>query len=78
VHLNRARQAATIWSDADWQRAIEQLVLKTYQVTPAKCKNFDKIFQFLEQQQLEDVRSKATGPRNIFSQGFAQMKTAAD
>jgi hypothetical protein len=54
------------------------LVLKTYQVTPAKCKNFDKIFQFHEQQQLEDVRSKATGPRNILSQGFAQMKTAAD
>jgi len=25
VRLNRAQQAATIWSDADWQRAIERL-----------------------------------------------------
>jgi len=42
VRLNRARQAATIWSDADRQRAIEQLVRKIHQVTPAECKLFDK------------------------------------
>jgi len=38
LRLNRARQAATIWSDADQQRAIERLERKTHQVTSAKPK----------------------------------------
>jgi len=42
VRLNRARQAATEWSDADRQRAIDQLQREINQVTPAKCKLFDK------------------------------------
>jgi len=45
VRLNTAQQGETIWSDADWQRAIEQLEREIHQVTPAKCKLFDKLFQ---------------------------------
>jgi len=48
VRLNGARQAATIWSDADWQRAIEQLEREIHQVTHAKHKLFDKLFQHHE------------------------------
>jgi hypothetical protein len=33
--LNRARQVATIWSDADRQRAIERFEREIHQVTPA-------------------------------------------
>jgi len=42
VRLNRARQAATIWSDADQQRVMERLERKIHQVTPGKRKLFDK------------------------------------
>jgi len=45
VGLNRARQAATTWSDADRQKAIERLEREIHQVTPAKRKLFDKLFQ---------------------------------
>jgi len=44
VHLNRARQAATTWSDADYQKAIERLEHEIHQVTPAKHKLFDELF----------------------------------
>jgi len=36
VHPNRARLVATIWSDANRQRAIERLEPEIHQVTPAK------------------------------------------
>jgi len=78
VRLNRARQAATIWTDADRQRAIERLEGEIYQVTPAKRMLFDKLFQHHEQQPLQKVRTKATGPRSIFHQKLAKMKTAAE
>jgi hypothetical protein len=48
VRLHRARQAATTWSNADCQKAIEQLERKIHQVTPAKNKLFDKLFQHHE------------------------------
>jgi hypothetical protein len=41
VRLNRARQEATIWSDADWQMAIKRLERDINRVTPAKRKLFD-------------------------------------
>jgi hypothetical protein len=41
VRLNRARQAAMTWSDADRQKAIERLECEIYQVKPAKRKLFD-------------------------------------
>jgi len=78
VRLNRARQAATIWSDADRQRAIEQLESQIHQVTPGKRKLFDKLFQHHERQLLPEVGTKATGPRSIFAKKLAQMKTAAE
>jgi len=78
VRLNRARQWATIWSDADWQRAIERLEREIHQVTPTKRKLFDKSFQPNERQQLQEVRTKATGLRSTFTKKFAQMKTAAE
>ena len=61
-HLSRARQAATIWSNADRQRAIERLEHEIHQVTPTECKLFDKLFQHYERQLLQEVGTKATSP----------------
>jgi len=78
VCLNRARQAATIWSDADQQRAIVQLEREIHQVTPAKRKLFNKLFQHHERQLLQEVRTKTTSPRSIFTKQLALMKTTAE
>ena len=67
VRLNRARHAATIWSDADRQRAIKRLEREMHQVTPARPKLFDELFQHHERQPLQEVRTKSTGPRSIFA-----------
>jgi hypothetical protein len=48
VRLNRAQQAATTWSDADRQKAIERLEREMHHVTPAKHKLFDKLFSHHE------------------------------
>jgi len=78
VGQNRAQQVATIWSDADRQRAFEQLERQFHQVIPAKCKLFDKLFQHHERHLLQDVGTKATGPRSILAKKLAQMKTAEE
>jgi hypothetical protein len=75
---NRVWQAATTWSDADQQRAIERLQREIHQVTPAKHKLFDKLFQHQERQLLQEVRTKATGPRSIFAKTLAHMNTGAE
>jgi len=67
VCLNRALQAATTWSDADHQKAIERLEPEIHQVTPAKHKLFNKLFQHHKRRQLQEVGTKATGPRSIFT-----------
>jgi len=76
--LNRARQVATISSDADWQSAIEQLEREMHQVTPAKCNLFDKLSQHDQRQLLQQVATKAAGLRRIFAKILAQTKTAAE
>jgi uncharacterized protein YabE (DUF348 family) len=48
VRLNTTRHAATIWSDADRQRAIERLEREIHQVPPVKRKLSDKSFQHHE------------------------------
>jgi len=78
VHRNRARQATTIWSDTDWQRAIERLEPEIHQVTPAKHKLLDKLVQHHERQLLQEVRTKATGPRSIIAKKLARLTTAAE
>jgi len=78
VHLNRARQVATTWSDADRHSAIERLERKIHQVTPVKCKLFDKLFQHDKRQLLQEVGTKATGPRSTFAKKLAQIKTVAE
>jgi len=77
VHLNRARQAATTWSDADRQKAIERLEREIHQMTPAKRKLFDKLYECHERQLLQEVGTKATGPRSKFAKDLALMKAAA-
>jgi hypothetical protein len=47
-------------------------------VTPAKRKLFDKLFQHHKRQLLQEVGTKATGPRSTFAKKLAQMKTAAE
>jgi len=76
VHLNRARQAATTSSDADRQAAIEWLEREIHQVTPAKRKVFDKLFEGHERQLLQGVGTMATGSRSKFAKDLAQMKAA--
>jgi len=78
VRLNRARQAATTWSDANCQKAIERLEREIHQVTPAKHKLFDKLFQHHEWQLSQEVGTKGTGPRSKFAKQPALMKTAAE
>jgi hypothetical protein len=49
-----------------------------HQVTPAKHKHLDKLFQHHEREILQVVGSKVTGPRCIFAKKFAQMRTVAE
>jgi len=78
VRPNWARQVAPTWSDADRQKAIELLECEIHHVTPAKRKLFNKVFQRHERQRLQEVGTKATGPRSKFAKELALMKTAAD
>jgi hypothetical protein len=48
-----------------------------HQVTPAKCKLFNKLFQHHERQHLQNVGTKATGPTSIFAKQLAHRKIAA-
>jgi len=47
-------------------------------MTPDKRRLFDKLFQHHERQLLQEVRTKATGPRSIFAKKRVQMKTEAE
>jgi hypothetical protein len=78
VLLNRARQAASIWSDADWQRVIERLESTIYQVTPAKRKLFDKLLEHHERHLFQIVGTKATVRRRTFTKELPNMKTASE
>jgi len=78
VRLNRAWQAATTWSDADRQKAIERLESEILRVTPAKRKLCDKLFQHHERQRLHEVGTNGTGPKSIFAKQLALMETAAE
>jgi thiaminase len=77
VRLNTARQAATTWSDADRQKAIERLEREIDQLTPAQRMLFDKLFQCHERQLLHEVGTKATGPRSKFAKELGLKKTAS-
>jgi len=78
VCLNTAQQAATTWSDADRQKAIERLERENHQRTTAKHMVFDQLFQHHESQLMREVATKANGPRSIFAKQLALMKTAAE
>jgi hypothetical protein len=78
VRLKIARQAATEWSEADRDRAIEPLGCEIHQMQCVKPKLFDKLFQHYQQQLLQEVGTNATGPRSTFAKKLAQMKTAAE
>jgi len=77
VYLNRAWRAASTWSDANHQKAIERLEHKIHQVISAKSKHFDKLFQHQEQQLLQEDGTKAIGYRSIIAKQLALMKPAA-
>jgi hypothetical protein len=72
--LNRAREAVTTWSDAEWQSAIEPLECEIHQVTPVKHKLFAKLFQHHIRQLLQDVWTKATGPKSTYAKKLDQLK----
>jgi len=78
VGLNRAWQEVTSWSAADYQQVRERLESEIHQVTPAKRKPFDKLFQHLERPLLQEVGTKATGPRSIFGTPLGVMKTGGE
>jgi len=54
------------------------LECEIHQVTPAKRKLFYKLFQHHKRQLLQEVGTKATGPRSIFAKELALRKAAAD
>jgi ElaB/YqjD/DUF883 family membrane-anchored ribosome-binding protein len=74
VRLNRTRHAATTWADADCQTGIERLERKIHPVTPAKAKLFDELFESHVRQLLQEIGTKATGPRSKFAKDLARMK----
>jgi hypothetical protein len=78
VRLSTARQLATTWSDTDRRKAIEQLEPEIPQLTPAKRKVFNKLFQPHERQLFQQVGTKATGPRSNFAKELALQETAAE
>jgi len=78
VCLNRARQVATTWTEADHQKAIEQLERKIHQVTPAKHNLVDKLFQRHEQQLLPEAGTKGTSPKSKYAKELALKKTAVE
>jgi hypothetical protein len=77
VPLNRALQAATTWSDADRQNAMERFEIEIHHVTPAKRKHVDELFQYHERQLLQEVGTKSTGPKSIFAKELAILKAVA-
>ena len=77
VRLNRAREAATTWSDADRQMRIERLECQIHQVIPPERKLFDKLFKRHDRWLLQEVGAMLTGPRSKFAKEHATMKTAA-
>jgi len=58
--------------------ANERLEHEHHQVTPAHNRYFNEWFQHDEQQPLQDIGTKATGPRSTFAKTYTQWKTAAD
>jgi len=71
ARLNSARQVATIWSDAEWQKPNEPLERKLHQLTPAKLKLFDKLLQHHERHLLQEVGVKATSPGSLCAKYLA-------
>ena len=67
LRLNRARQVSTTWSDTDRQSAQARLEGVIHLVTPVKHKRFDKLFQYPNRQQLQEVVTTASGPRSTFA-----------
>jgi len=78
VRLNRIREAATKWSGADRERAIVRLEREIHQMTPVKCKLFDRLLQHHKRQLLQEVGTKPISPRSTFAKKIAQMKTATE
>jgi hypothetical protein len=76
VGLNSTRKAGTTCSDANCQKAIEQLKHEIHQVTPAVSTLFDKLFQRNKQQLLQEVGTRATGPRSKLAHQLAQINLA--
>jgi len=77
VRLKIARQVAIKWSEADPDRAIKQMEPEIHQMTSVKLNLFDKLFKHHQRQLLQEVGTKATGPRSTFAKTVTQMKTAA-
>jgi hypothetical protein len=66
VFLNSARQAATTWSDADRQKAIERLEHEIHQVTPAKHK-----LSIYYSNIISDNYCRKPGPRQLVPKAYS-------
>jgi hypothetical protein len=75
VSRNKVQQAATPWSDAARQKAIESLERDIHQVAPSKWMLCDKLLRHHQRQLLQEVQTKATGPRSKFPKELALMET---
>jgi len=77
VHLKRAQQVGTKLSDADQPKAKEWLEYQIHQVTHAKGKLFNELFQHCKQLLLQQLATRETGPRRNLAITFAPIMTIA-
>jgi len=78
VRLNRAQQAATKWSDAEWHRAKVQLEHEIHHVTPVKRKLIVELLPHHGWQLLQEVMTQATSRRFTFTKTFGQLKNGVE
>jgi len=78
VWLSTARYAARNWWDVQGRKEIERLEHQIHPVTTVKRRHFNKLFQHHGPQLLQEVATKATGPRSHFAKVLALTKTAAE
>jgi len=71
------------WTEPNKQQPLGQMLtirrqMSNWRMTPVKRKLFDKLFQCHGRQLLQEVRTKATGPKSIVAKSLALMNTAGD
>lgn len=78
VHVNRARQLATIWLDADWQWAIKRLERIFHQVTLNKPSCSTRYSNIMSNNRCRMLGLRQPVPEALMQKKKAQMRTATE